>query len=622
MRFSSALIFATPFVLAAIGAGLGATATVQLIEDRSQAAVSLALRTAGLDWAEVSTDGLQVLLTGTAPSEAMRLRAGTVSRGIVESTRVINKLDVADTASIAAPEFSIEVLRNDDGVSLIGLVPKSTDRQALVASLTELTGGARVTDLLEEADYPTPPGWNAALAFGLEAIGSLPRSKISVTPKAVEVTATSNSREAKAKVERSLVKATPKGLKLTMDISAPRPVITPFTLRFTIEDGAARFDACSADTAETAKSILDAARAAGVPQQATCTLGLGAPSPSWGDAVVSSIRAITNLGGGSVTFSDADVSLVAPDTTDPAKFDSVVGALESNLPDVFTLHAVLTEKVKVDGSGDNAGPPEFLATLSPEGLVQLRGRVPGDGTRTAIQSFARARFGAENVSFGTRSDDDLPDGWPIRVLAGLAALNELNNGSVVVQSEFIEVRGVSGNPDASAEISRLLSQKLGDGEHLKIDVAYKKELDPIASLPTALECVQQLNAILQSGKINFDPGAATFGPEGRKTIELMADALGDCSGYKMEIGGHTDSQGREVMNLNLSQARADAVLNALAARRVLTSNLSAKGYGETQPIADNGTETGREANRRIEIKLITPETTDTNGEATTENEQN
>ena len=74
----------------------------------------------------------------------------------------------------------------------------------------------------------------------------------------------------------------------------------------------------------------------------------------------------------------------------------------------------------------------------------------------------------------------------------------------------------------------------------------------------------------------------------------------------MEIGGHTDSQGREEMNLQLSQSRADAVLNALLARRILTSNLTAKGYGEATPISDNGTEEGREANRRIEFKLITP----------------
>ena len=57
------------------------------------------------------------------------------------------------------------------------------------------------------------------------------------------------------------------------------------------------------------------------------------------------------------------------------------------------------------------------------------------------------------------------------------------------------------------------------------------------------------------------------------------------------------------MNLRLSQARADAVLNGLLARRVLTSNLTAQGYGETRPIAPNDTEEGRETNRRIEFLL-------------------
>ena len=104
----------------------------------------------------------------------------------------------------------------------------------------------------------------------------------------------------------------------------------------------------------------------------------------------------------------------------------------------------------------------------------------------------------------------------------------------------------------------------------------------------------------------------------------------------MEIAGHTDSQGREEMNQSLSQSRAEAVLQALMARRVLTSNLSAKGYGESRPIADNDTEDGREENRRIEFTIITDEDTaeadgddnadgespDEDAQAGTEDEQN
>ena len=73
------------------------------------------------------------------------------------------------------------------------------------------------------------------------------------------------------------------------------------------------------------------------------------------------------------------------------------------------------------------------------------------------------------------------------------------------------------------------------------------------------------------------------------------------------MAGHTDSQGRAETNLNLSQARAEAVVNALLARRVLVASLVARGYGAENPIADNGTESGRLANRRITFTLIRPE---------------
>ena len=86
-------------------------------------------------------------------------------------------------------------------------------------------------------------------------------------------------------------------------------------------------------------------------------------------------------------------------------------------------------------------------------------------------------------------------------------------------------------------------------------------------------------------------------------LDEIADVLRDCDELSLEIAGHTDSQGREAMNLQLSQSRATAVLMELQRRKVLTTNYIAKGYGELNPIADNNTEEGRETNRRIEFKL-------------------
>lgn len=584
-----------------------ASAAVSVIEARSKSAVVSALGVAGYDWAQVDVDGLQVGLSGTAPNEATRFRALTIAGSQVAAERVIDRMEVAAGVKVAPPKFSIEILRNGRGISLIGLIPAATDQQSLITSITELAQGAPVTNMLDAADYPAPDNWPGALEFGFEALRLLPKSKISISADSVSVTAISQNKDEKRKLEAELASKAPEGLRLVLDISAPRPVITPFTLRFIIEDGQARFDACSADTEESRALIVKAAVAAGLVGKADCTIGLGVPTPKWGQAVVLGITAIGELGGGSITFSDADITLIAPDTTPQAEFDRVVGQMDSDLPNVFSLHAVKPEPVKIDGSGQGDGPPEFIATLSPEGQVQLRGRVTDDRLRAASETYARARFGLSNVSTATRVDADLPDGWPVRVLLSLEVLAELANGSVVVQPEFVDVRGVTGDSDASAYISRLMSEQLGAAENYSIHVAYEEKLDPAAGLPTPEECVASINAVLREQKITFAPSSADIDVDANGIIDRIADLLRDCPDVRMEIGGHTDSQGREVMNQELSQARADAVLTALMARRVLTSNLTAKGYGETVPIADNETEDGREANRRIEFTLIVPE---------------
>jgi len=604
MRISSYIPTVLALAAAALLSVAAAMMAVGTVERASEQQVSRVLRTDGQDWVNVSVDGLQVMLTGTADDEATRFRALSLAGSVVDAARVRDQMHVDPGEPIEPPRFSIEILRNDDGISLIGLVPGAMDRAAVAATISELAQGARVTDLLEAADYPVPSGWVQALSYSLEALAQLPRSKISVAADRVEITAISNSGDEKRRLQSALSRAKPDGIVLVLDISAPRPVVTPFTLRFLIDETGGRFDACTAHTENGRARILAAAAEAGLVGKASCTLGLGVPSPLWPDAVSAAIGALANLGGGSITFSDADVSLVALDTTQQALFDNVVGQLESDLPEVFSLQSVLPKPVKIDGTGEGDGPPEFVATYSPEGLVQLRGRISNERLRNAVEGFARARFGGAEVSGAMRIDPNLPNGWPPRVLTALQVLSLLNNGSVVVQPDFVSVKGSTGNADTKAEISRIMSAQLGQAENYSIEVLYREELDPLAGLPTPVECVSAINAILTARNLTFQPGSGDLDGEAFATIDRIAEVLSDCELVLMEIAGHTDSQGRETMNQRLSQQRAEAVLSALLARRVLTGNLTAKGYGETVAIADNSTEDGREANRRIEFTLI------------------
>lgn len=617
MRIPPSLLKTAAFAGAGLVSIVTAWTGAMLIENRSEAQVRSRLLTEGITWADVRASGLQVRLHGTAPNEAARFRVVNLAGGVVDSARVRDRMDVTPMRAIEAPRFSLEMLRNTDGFSVIGLLPATPPAdpaavpdpataaaqpadEALRAEIAALAGALPVSDMLETAAFAAPEGWDAALEFGMAALKLLPRSKISVAADQVSITAISDSDAQKRRFEAELTKLKPEGLKVEIMISAPRPVLTPFTLRFLKDAQGARFDACSADTDQARDRILKAASAVGVQGGAICTVGLGVPSPTWAQAAEAGIKAVNDLGAGSITFSDADVTLLAEPGTDQALFDRVVGELQTALPPVFSLKSTLPPRP----DGALAGPAEFTAALAEDAQLQLRGRLTDDLMKSAVDAYARARFGADRVYTATRFDEALPDGWSVRVLAGLEALSILHHGKLVVRADTVEVSGVSGRQDAAARVSQILSGKLGQGQPFRVNVRYDEAFDPFAALPSPQECAGQLNAVLTERKITFAPGSAEIAADAGGTMEALAKILLGCPALKLEIAGHTDAEGSTEGNLALSQARAEAVLLALQGRRVVVSGMIAKGYGEGVPVADNGDAAGREANRRIEFTLL------------------
>ena len=106
----------------------------------------------------------------------------------------------------------------------------------------------------------------------------------------------------------------------------------------------------------------------------------------------------------------------------------------------------------------------------------------------------------------------------------------------------------------------------------------------------------------------FKSGSAELANEfSKKQLAALGKALSApaLAGAKFEIGGHTDSQGPDAQNQILSEQRAARIRDLLVSSfGVNAANVSAKGYGEAQPVASNDTEAGRAKNRRVVIRRL------------------
>jgi len=104
--------------------------------------------------------------------------------------------------------------------------------------------------------------------------------------------------------------------------------------------------------------------------------------------------------------------------------------------------------------------------------------------------------------------------------------------------------------------------------------------------------------------VNFDNNEAVLRLDGYPILDEAVKGLKVWGDVNVEVAGHTDSVGTDEHNMDLSQRRAEAVRAYLIGKGISAERLVAKGYGESQPVADNDTEAGRFKNRRVELSPV------------------
>jgi len=269
------------------------------------------------------------------------------------------------------------------------------------------------------------------------------------------------------------------------------------------------------------------------------------------------------------------VATIAPPTT--------TTSTTTTAPTTTTTSTTTTTEAIQDAS--------FTLVSGPDGMT-LSGRLAPDDTIRLVEA-AAATFGALQVTDAIVSDPGTtrPD-WVDPLADALPSLGLVAEPGLAVSGSTLTLAGDIASEERRAAVLTAfesLGLEIGDG----LSIAAPPDQGTAAALEAAL------NAALDDASILFETGSSELSPGGSTQLDEIASLLIAVPGARVEVGGHTDSEGPAAGNLLLSQARADAVAAYLLDTDVDPVQITSVGYGEDQPIADNTTPEGRAANRRI-----------------------
>ena len=580
-------------LLISLAAGL---AFSEIVESRNARLAADAIAKSGEDWAILSYDGNEVELTGTAPTAGHKLAAIAAVSEVVGRDRVLDHAGVAADVGSSRPQHSFRLLQRKDQAVLSGSFPDAESQKMILQTARDALPSVDIMDYSSVSDSQPPDSWDAAIGFAKEALRLRPDADLSFSGDLLKVSFLGDSEKHRIQVASALERIKPGNIELDVSVPSPLPLL-PFTLEYNVSEGSAELVACHAESIADRDRIIGAAQIAGQSDSPDCTLGLGAPDANWADTMTLAIETAHKLGSASVNATGTDIVFAGGAGIAEVPFRRAVERLAEGIKGNYNLKIVPPEQVEA-----KAPEVKYVAVKAGDGTVTLQGNLKNEQESEYLARYAKALFKTSEVQKHDDFGKTVPERWTDNLLLGLKALEMLDEGELVLGNEQARLRGMTNDLDANNAAKQLVASA---------DFPFNADIEFIvpglpAELPPSPEhCISLVRAELESNKILFGPGSDRLLASNYPTLSNIARLLIDCSHVRMEIGGHTDSQGREEMNKSLSLKRAEAVLGELSLRGVPVGNLIATGYGEEHPIASNATSDGRDINRRIEFRLLT-----------------
>jgi outer membrane protein OmpA-like peptidoglycan-associated protein len=191
-------------------------------------------------------------------------------------------------------------------------------------------------------------------------------------------------------------------------------------------------------------------------------------------------------------------------------------------------------------------------------------------------------------------------------LLGCASMKRRDKGAIIGATSGGVIGGIIGHQAGNTAIGAILGAAVGGAAGAYIGNYMDKQAEEMqADLQGAkIERVGEGIKITFSSGILFNVNKSDIQPTAQENLQKLATILNKYPDTQILIEGHTDSDGKEDYNMDLSIRRANSVSNYLSSLQVDPTRFHTQGYGETQPVASNETAEGKALNRRVEIAIF------------------
>lgn len=449
-------------------------------------------------------------------------------------------------------------------VEIAGFVPTDKVRDEILGDAKRAFPKARVVDRMEPGDG-APNNFNGAVKALLAQLGKLEDGVVDMRDSAVGITGLAETAAIADAVRASLKQSVGQPYRVSEQIRNKEPAVktvSPYVTIVTVAGNEVVL-AGHVPSEDAHQALLTSTRQKFAPRPVRDQLeiGIGQP-PGWQRCLDTSLSALQRVGNGRVELNDRRLTVTG----------------ETDAEDVAQSMPAFVR----DGVGGGCDT-DVRITLNQDAKLKAEAEA-----RQRAEADARQRAEAE-----ARQKAEAEARQRAANAQSAAAAEEARRRA---EAEARQKAEAEARQKAEAEAR----QKAATEARQKAEAEARQRQQQVA-----VACVDTMKTLLREGVLLFDTARSTIAATSFPTLNRIAEAANRCPDVRIEIEGHTDTDGAPDRNQRLSERRAQAVADYLVRAGVRADRLSFIGYGEGRPVAPNDTPENKSLNRRIEFSVKT-----------------